>query len=1098
MENLLGILAVLYRCIWVSEDTNTVSPPASTQVLHLRRQGNMSSAAEVSHPHFKRILRFNTEYSPTTITQYESTRTGMRIVVVDQEGPKINGYFTLATEIHDDSGAPHTLEHLCFMGSKNYRYKGVLDKLATRAYSNTNAWTATDHTAYTLDTAGWEGFAQILPVYLEHVIIPTLTDASCYTEVHHIDPDGNDAGVVYSEMQGVQNTQGELMDLKYKRLMYPEGIGFRYETGGMMEQLRILSADRIRDFHKEMYQPKNLCLILVGPVDHANLLGIVNEFESTILSDIPKPGEPFKRPWVGSKQTPPLQKSVIETVEFPEEDESTGEIMISFFGPSYDDNLLGAAMIVLLRYLAGTSASVLDNTMVEKEQLVSGVYYTTEFRPNTIIQFALSSVATEEMNEVEARFFEILRDTAAKPLDMKYLQDCISVERRQVKFQAESSAQFFTEPVIRDFLFGQRDAPTLQRDLQSLKDYDDLENWADAEWRHWMRTWLSEGHHVTILGKPSAQLSERLKREEKVRVEARKKELGEDGLKHLAEKLARAQAENDREIPKGFLERFKVPGPDSITFINTTTARSGAAKALGKLDNPIQMIIDRDESELPLFIHFEHVKSNFAYLNILLGTEKIPIRLRPLLVIYMENFFAAPMMRDSKRIDFEEVIMELERDSVGYGIDSGTSLGNSETINVFMQAEVEKYETAIRWFQELMFQSIFDIGRLDATLARLLAEIPDEKRSGSDMANCVDEMIIASPASIVRARGTLVRAVYLKQVKKLLQTEPETVISQLKEINKALCHPANFRVLVVADVEKLDKPVSAWKALTKGLDNSKPLNQLETRYSRLNSLGQNPRDTAYFVPMPTIDSSFLLADAKGPNSLFDPSMPALLVAASYLNAVEGPLWTAVRGTGLAYGTSIRLHTMSGQISLDIYRSPDASKAFSASKKVLEDFVSDKTSFDKLALEGAISSIVLGFANSEATMASAATISFVRQVVRGLPKNWPKIMLERVRKVTFEEIKQAMKNIIMPIFRPETSILVVTCAPIMREGLVKDFEGMGYKPQVKPLAFFQDDYGLGVENGEDEEEDDGDEHEDGEDEDEEDENGEDEDNGHEEI
>ena len=46
-------------------------------------------------------------------------------------------------------------------GSRSYPYKGVLDKIATRSYSNTNAWTATDHTAYTLDTAGWEGFAQI-------------------------------------------------------------------------------------------------------------------------------------------------------------------------------------------------------------------------------------------------------------------------------------------------------------------------------------------------------------------------------------------------------------------------------------------------------------------------------------------------------------------------------------------------------------------------------------------------------------------------------------------------------------------------------------------------------------------------------------------------------------------------------------------------------------------------------------------------------------------------------------------------------------------------------------------------------------------------
>ncbi|KAL9104088.1 MAG: hypothetical protein Q9163_000940 [Psora crenata] len=1033
----------------------------------------MPSTAEVSHPNFKRIQRFDTDYSHTTITQYESARTGMRLVVVDQDGPKVNGYFTLATEILDDSGAPHTLEHLCFMGSRNYPYKGVLDKLATRAYSNTNAWTATDHTAYTLDTAGWEGFAQILPVYLEHIILPTLTDAGCYTEVHHISPDGNDAGVVYSEMQGVQNDQGELMDLRCKRLMYPEGVGFRYETGGMMEQLRVLSAERIRDFHKSMYQPKNLCLILVGTVDHINLLDTVDKFEDTILSDVPKPEEPFKRPWTESEHTPPLRESIVETVEFPEEDESMGEIMISFFGPSYENTLLCATMIVLLRYLAGTSASVLDNTIVEKEQLASAVQYTIEFRPNTVIQFTLGSVATERMKEVEARFFEILRDTASKPLDMNYLQDCISAERRQVKFVAESTAQFFTEPVIRDFLFGERDGSTLQRDIQSFKEYDLLETWADAQWRQWIRAWLSEGHHVTILGKPSAQLSEKLKTDEKTRVEARKKELGGAGLKRLAEKLAKAQAENDKEIPKGFLERFKVPSPESINFINTTTARSGPAKKLGKLDNPIQKIIDKDETNPSLFIHFEHVKSNFAYLNILLGTGDIPIELRPLLAVYMENFFAAPMMREGRKIDFEQIIMELERDTVSYSLDSGGSLGNSETVSISIRLEVEKYETAIRWFKELMYQRVFDKERLDATLARLLAEIPDEKRSGSDMGHNIEEMIIAAPASIVRARGTLVRAVYLRRVKKLLQREPGTVISQLKRINSALCQPANFRVLVVADVGRLEKPVSAWEALTDGLDNSKPLKPFETRYSRLSDLGRNPGNTTYIVPMPTMDSSFLLAGAKGPNSSLDPSVPALFVAVSYLNAVEGTLWTAVRGTGLAYGISLQQNTTSGQISLDIYRSPDVFKAFHASQRVLGDLVSGKTPFDQSALEGAISSIVLGFANGEATMTSAATISFVRQVVKGLPKDWPKIMLEKVRKVTVEDIKQVMKDIIMPIFRPESSIIVVTCAPIMQDGLVRDFEGLGYKPQVKSLAYFQDDYGLGGDNDEVEEEEDDD-------------------------
>lgn len=66
-------------------------------------------------------------------------------------GPLVQGYFSVATEIFDDTGRPHTLEHLIFMGSELYPYKGVLDTLANRMFANgTNAWTDTTNTTYTV------------------------------------------------------------------------------------------------------------------------------------------------------------------------------------------------------------------------------------------------------------------------------------------------------------------------------------------------------------------------------------------------------------------------------------------------------------------------------------------------------------------------------------------------------------------------------------------------------------------------------------------------------------------------------------------------------------------------------------------------------------------------------------------------------------------------------------------------------------------------------------------------------------------------------------------------------------------------------------
>lgn len=365
-------------------------------------------------------------------------------------------------------------------------------------------------------------------------------------------------------------------------------------------------------------------------------------------------------------------------------------------------------MNILLTYLAGSSASVLENVLVEKEHLASAVYFSSDLRPRTVIQFALSSVAADALALAESRFFEILRETADKELDMKYINDCINRERRQVKFYTEKSASAFTDTIIRDFLFGQRDGSTL-RHLESLKEYDELAKWTDLQWRELLRKWISDADHVTILGKPSASLSKKIEKEEKDRVAAQIKALGEEGLKEKERKLAEAKAENSKEIPKDLLERFKVPDTKSIHFINTTTARSGAARDIGRLDNPIQEIVDGEKSDLPLFVHFEHVPTNFVHVNLILGTEFIPTSLRPLLCIYLENFFSSPVLRDGKRVEFEQVIMDLEKDTVGYGITSARNLGNHEALTVHLEVEAEKYETAIKWVKSLLFDVIFDV-----------------------------------------------------------------------------------------------------------------------------------------------------------------------------------------------------------------------------------------------------------------------------------------------------------------------------------------------------------------------------------------------------
>ena len=68
--------------------------------------------------------------------------------------------------------------------------------------------------------------------------IGLMQESGYVTEVHHINGEGEDAGVVYCEMQARENTGESLTHLNMLRAMYPGHCGYKSETGGIMANLR--------------------------------------------------------------------------------------------------------------------------------------------------------------------------------------------------------------------------------------------------------------------------------------------------------------------------------------------------------------------------------------------------------------------------------------------------------------------------------------------------------------------------------------------------------------------------------------------------------------------------------------------------------------------------------------------------------------------------------------------------------------------------------------------------------------------------------------------------------------------------------------------
>ena len=66
--------------------------------------------------------------------------------------------------------------------------------------------------------------------------------------------------------------------------------------------------------------------------------------------------------------------------------------------------------------------------------------------------------------------------------------------------------------------------------------------------------------------------------------------------------------------------------------------------------------------------------------------------------------------------------------------------------------------------------------------------------------------------------------------------------------------------------------------------------------------------------------------------------------------------------------------------------------------MISDHIDGAVAFDKHALEGTLSGIVLSFADDEYTTSAAATVSFINQVVHSQSKDYNMQLLKKLKEV----------------------------------------------------------------------------------------------------
>ncbi|KAJ3369417.1 Presequence protease, mitochondrial [Allomyces arbusculus] len=1025
----------------------------------------MTTPAE--HAKFDLVQHVVTSYD-VPVTKFRSPRTGLEVAFVHIDTPLVNGFFALPTEEADDlidKGLPHTLEHLIFLGSEDYPYKGVLDTLANRARARgTNAWTATDHTAYTVTTAGSAGFRQILPIFLDHVLYPTLTETGYTTEVYHVNGKGEDGGVVYSEMQGRENTPEDLASHRMLQLLYPPPSGYCSETGGLMRKLRELDIDQIRKYHARFYRPDTLCLVITGTVDQAAVLDALVPFEDKIAAKGPLPEVP--RPWVG-KPIKPLEESVTETLLFPDEDESMGSVYIAWRGPAIGDALALAKLDALLMYLTDSSVAVLQQAFVECDDAVATdvAYYQNSFA-ETSMTLILSSVATEKLASVPDQVLAVLRD---HEIDAGRMRSVLDLRRLRTLNQAESDPSYmFAAGVIAHHLYGDRDtAADLLDFVDENRLHEALLAVEPAEWAELLRTHLVDAPRVTLLATPSAARADEIAAADAERV-AKRLEDPEDLAKRQAEVDA-AIAANDAPVPAEIIEGFPIAALDAeLPHVESAQLPPAARFA----DSPLQAEVAAyvaDNGDFPVFVQLDAAHSQFIGLALVLDSSSIPKHLRMYLALYLEALFALPLQKpDGTVVPYEAVVAGLNADTVSFGAGAGSgaqggasfAAGAYESqITVALRVTPDKYATGVDWIRTLVRDAVFDLTRLTTIAKNMLADVPQLKRDAMKMATWTIKSLLYSDESNQKLLALPQQVTFLQALVPRLEAKDEAVAADLAALRDALLATDKVRVHVTGALRRVGVPaiLDPWRAVVADIPTvaGPATGRVPPTAAFRSLLGRMPKSTdgnGKLVRVPATESGYLLATAHGVESATHADLAAVQVAFEIFSTMEGFFWKQIRGPGLAYGAYLAADPNAATVGLGIYRANNVVQAYARARAIVADVLSGtgELAIDQTMLDSAKAAVAYGIVAREDSPRAAAAASFTAAVLHGVPAevgHYHQWLLNEIENVDMDTVLKACRKYLPRLFDPASALVVVATGPAKVDEVQRGFAEMGIELAV---------------------------------------------------
>jgi zinc protease len=205
---------------------------------------------------------------PLNAPTFHRLSNGLTIVAEQMpvEAVNLSLWLNIGSAVESDqiNGMAHFLEHMIFKGTERLA-SGEFERLVEERGAITNAATSQDYTQFYITTAP-QDFAQLAPLQMDVVLNASIPDEAFERE----------RLVVLEE---IRRSEDNPRRRTYQRSIETafEQLPYRRPVLGPTSVIEQLTAQQMRDFHAQWYQPQSITAVAVGNLPVEQLIEIVAE-----------------------------------------------------------------------------------------------------------------------------------------------------------------------------------------------------------------------------------------------------------------------------------------------------------------------------------------------------------------------------------------------------------------------------------------------------------------------------------------------------------------------------------------------------------------------------------------------------------------------------------------------------------------------------------------------------------------------------------------------------------------------------------------------------------------------------------------------------